>query len=281
MVAAGGANFGPLVFSKLAKSEQARLNFAKNVVTFLQRFKFDGLDLDWEYPVIASDGVDKANFITLLTILKSQLTANNLIFSIAVAASKWASDQAYDIPRIHAQVDFINLMTYDLHGTWDRFAGHNAPLFDDPVSVDVCVKYWIDNGAPREKLILGVAAYGQLFSLTTQNNNFGAPAFGVGAVNYNSICKNTWQRFWGPTKQVPYKVSGSQWVGYDDKQSVGLKAQYSRDQNLGGVMIWALDTDDYSNSCGEGSFPLTRTIYEITMLGKVSTSVYNLSHLIL
>jgi GH18 family chitinase len=29
--------------------------------------------------------------------------------------------------RIHLE-DFINVMTYDLHGDWDNFADHHAPL---------------------------------------------------------------------------------------------------------------------------------------------------------
>ncbi|CAO1314665.1 unnamed protein product [Diamesa tonsa] len=269
MVAVGGANFGPAIFSELAKFPLSRSNFAKNSVAFLQRFKLDGLDLDWEYPV----EVDKANFILLLTELKRQLSANNLIFSIAVAAGQWTSDKAYDIPKIHAQVDFINLMTYDLHGAWEAFTGHNAPMYNDPVSVDVCVKYWISKGAPRDKLILGIATYGRLFTLANSNNNgFDAPAVFTGTMNYNEICRNNWQRVWSDLKQVPYKFSGNQWIGYDDVESVSIKAKYSNSQNLGGVMIWSMESDDVAGSCGQGTFPLIKAVYQITMGNEVISS---------
>ena len=271
MVAVGGANFGPAIFSDLAKSATSRSNFAKNSVSFLQKYKLDGLDLDWEYPVINSNGVDKANFVLLLTELKRQLSAKTLIFSIAVAAGQWASDQAYDIPKVQAQVDFINLMAYDLHGSWDGVTGHNAPMYSDPVSVDVCVKYWIAKGAPRDKLILGVATYGQLFTLANANNNgFGAPTTGATQLAYHEICKNNWQRVWSQSQQVPYKYSGNQWVGYDDIESVSIKAKYSNSQNLGGIMIWSMENDDVTGSCGQGVFPLIKAVYDITMFGKVS-----------
>ena len=28
--------------------------------------------------------------------------------------------QYYDFPNIHPNVDFINVMAYDIHGTWDN-----------------------------------------------------------------------------------------------------------------------------------------------------------------
>ena len=31
--------------------------------------------------------------------------------------------------RIAKSLDFINVMTYDLHGSWDGFADHHSPLF--------------------------------------------------------------------------------------------------------------------------------------------------------
>lgn len=33
------------------------------------------------------------------------------------------------MPEISKHLDFMNIMTYDFHGTWDDVVGHNAALY--------------------------------------------------------------------------------------------------------------------------------------------------------
>lgn len=80
-------------------------------------------------------------------------------------------------------------MTYDLHGAWDKTTGHNANLRQyetgvaaaDSYDVATAINYWLDNGAPKEKLIMGLPLYGRTFSLTNQaDTSVGAPSSGPG-----------------------------------------------------------------------------------------------------
>ena len=52
----------------------------------------------------------------------------------------------YFTPR---ELDFINLMSYDLHGAWDKYAGHNSPLYKHPQDTGLQTDYNIVSGARR------------------------------------------------------------------------------------------------------------------------------------
>jgi chitinase len=130
MVAIGGWNEGSIKYSKVVSNQTIRENFVINIVTFIKKYRFNGFDIDWEYPN-QRNGVqtDKQNFVLLLQNLREKFDQENLILSIAVAAFKKSASLSYIISKISKYPHFINLMTYDVHGSWDNNTGMNAPLY--------------------------------------------------------------------------------------------------------------------------------------------------------
>lgn len=192
LVAVGGWNEGSETFSDVAQNNVLRALFAKDAAEFCIRHKFDGLDVDWEYPA-QRDGdptVDRENFVDLLSDLRKELSKHGLLLTAAVAAAETSASISYNIPEICKYLDFINLMTYDLHGPWEATTGHHAALHAGPndvtvtqqqLNVESCVIFWLNAGAPAEKLNLGVAFYGRSFTLRSANeNDIGAPSSGPG-----------------------------------------------------------------------------------------------------
>jgi chitinase len=87
-------------------------------------------------------------------------------------------------------LDLINVMAYDLHGSWDGVTGQNAPLYPSSVdvsanqkllTVDAAIRGWIQRGADPQKISLGLGVYGRTYTLTNKNNHkVGSPVSGAG-----------------------------------------------------------------------------------------------------
>ena len=54
-----------------------------------------------------------------------------LMLTAAVAAGKLTIDAGYKIAKIGKFLDILNLMTYDLHGSWDGMTGHHTAMASD------------------------------------------------------------------------------------------------------------------------------------------------------
>ncbi|KAJ8680395.1 hypothetical protein QAD02_016182 [Eretmocerus hayati] len=295
MIAMGGWNEGSFKYSEVVSSPKKRKNFVKSVVEFLKKHDFDGFDLDWEYPnQRGGKPSDKENFVSLLRELKEAFEGKNLILSAAVASAERSASQSYLITEVAKYLDFINLMAYDLHGKWNKKTGINAPLYpgsweqnqDRLLNVDASVKYWINQGAPPKKLVLGVPLYGRSFKLdnpsingigasASQDPNPGPYTSEPGMLGYNEICENlkykAWKEVFHEEQRVPYAYKGDQWVGYDNERSLKEKADYVKKMGLGGMMVWSLETDDFKGICGE-KYPLLNVINQNLRGQRESTS---------
>lgn len=133
LLAIGGWNEGSIKYSGMASSPESRRVFVESAVEFLEKYNFDGLDLDWEYPAARGGKLeDKANFASLVRELKTAFEPKGFLLTAAVSAGKWFVDPAYDVPTISRYLDFINIMCYDYHGGWEDKTGHNAPMYARP-----------------------------------------------------------------------------------------------------------------------------------------------------
>ncbi|XP_029732138.2 chitinase-3-like protein 1 isoform X1 [Aedes albopictus] len=285
LVAIGGWNEDSHSYAVMAESTASRKVFIESVVNLLKTYGFDGFDVDWEYPTLrGGKPEDRVNFVTLLKELRARLQPLGYLLSIAVGATKDYHRSAYDVPEINQYVDFVNLMTYDLHAYWDAQTGHNSPLyaatwetdsFTSMLNLDACVRAWLDAGLAANKLIMGVPAFGHTFTLaSTTSNGVGARTIGggtagpytleTGTLSYLEICerlKTGYTTRWDDIQKVPYAFLGNQWISYDDVTSIALKVAYAKSKNIGGVMVWSIESDDDRNICGGGAHPITNAVY--------------------
>lgn len=287
LLSVGG--WGANGFSDAALTDAARTTFADSLVQLVTSNNLDGVDLDWEYPTNPAAGTtarpqDKQNFTLLLSKVRDKLNAQGQIdgkqYLLTIAAGAGAGYlNGVEINNITPLLDWINIMTYDFHGSWDATTGHHSNLSGRDISVTSSVNLLKNNGVPANKLVVGGAFYGRGWTgVQNSNNGLDRPASGGFEVDYNTIAsqylnKNGYTRYWDSSAQAPYLFNGNTYISYDDAQSLGLKAQYVKNNNLGGIMFW-----EYSN---DRSGALLQSIYnEITSGGGNTPNPSGFSYLV-
>ncbi|EDV95540.1 probable chitinase 2 [Drosophila grimshawi] len=274
-LAIGGWNEGSRNYSTLVANVQQRQHFVHQVSGFVRKYNFDGLDLDWEYPTQRGGSpADRENFVSLTKELREEFDGHGLLLTSAIGAAKHVIDQAYDVRQITRYLDFLHIMCYDYHGSWDHKVGYNAPLTapaGDPLSVQHTIDYLLELGAPPSKVVLGLPFYGRTFKTVAQGNVDDA-SDGVGFqgpftredgfLGYNEICRilsnktSGWSKKWdAPTSQILAKSERNVFtqdvsvVTFDSSRSIANKVKFAVQKKLAGVMVWSVDTDDFLGKC--------------------------------
>jgi chitinase len=261
-------------FSDAALTEESRQAFAKSCADFAGDTGFDGVDIDWEFPVSGGDTdhvarpEDKRNFTLLLAELRAQLDARgkteNKRYILTIAAPAGGL-QRMEVDQIHRYLDFINLMTYDFAGPWSDTTGFNAALHPvsghpEQASASASVEAYLKAGVPADKIVLGVPFYGRGWTgvkdadngLFQPRDDKAAKGTRISETNYRELknVKPPASRFWHERALVPYVWNPQTrvFITYDDPESLRAKAAYAREKKLGGVMFWELEHDDEKSS---------------------------------
>jgi chitinase len=275
-------------FSDTALTAASRQKFAASAVRFIRQYGFDGVDIDWEYPggggleTNVSRPEDKQNFTALLTELRKQLDAAGVQdgrkYYLTIAAPAGPDKIVnLEVAKIAAVLDWINIMTYDMHGAWENRTDHQSALYGslgDPLTVDAAVKAYLAGGAPKNKLVVGIPFYGRSWkSVGSTANGLRQPANGApngtwepgGMLDYWDIDQRltsqpaTWKRYWDPVARVPWlyapTMEGGIFVTYEDRESTGVKADYILQNGLRGAMFWELSGDKRG---GTGLLPVLK-----------------------
>ncbi|KAN0085913.1 glycoside hydrolase family 18 protein [Tylopilus felleus] len=171
---------GSLYWSSSVANAQNRSSFANSLVQYAFAHGFTGLDFDWEYPGKQGIGCniispqDSANFLSFMQ--QVQQLAPNLTLSAATSVNPWVGSDGNpmtDVSAYASALNWIEIMNYDVYGTFSSVTGPNSPLNDTCASsaseqqgsAVSAVAAWTAAGFPANKIVLGVAAYGHSFTV--------------------------------------------------------------------------------------------------------------------
>ena len=211
MISVGGGGGGG-GFAGIVASSSNITAFVNNMMSFVNQYNLDGIDIDWEYP---STGTQANNFLTMMQQLGTALHNSGKQLSIAVIGL----DGDYVVSGMFSVVDFLTIMAYDdnnfQHSTYEL--------------ATQCMAYWLGRGVPASEAVLGVPFYGHD---STQSESSDADE-----VEYNTIIAE------GGNPQLD--VFGS--IGYNGLLTMRSKTSYAI-ANGGGIGIWELSGDATGSS---------------------------------
>ncbi|KAM0339644.1 hypothetical protein ACHAPU_010825 [Fusarium lateritium] len=267
-VAIGGWTFndpGPTyhTFSDLAASAPRQKIFMNSLLSFMNTYGFDGVDLDWEYPRDSDRGgrdVDFANFPQFMERLKSSLDSSKKGITITIPASYWYL-QHFDIKNLAKSVEFFNVMSYDLHGLWDqdkKWTGSFLNAHTNVTEIDLALDLLWRNDIDPGQVVMGLGFYGRVFTATSKSCMTPGCTFSSGGkkgdcsrevgillnseidiiIKKNSITPQLFRK-----EAVKVATWGDQWVAYDDEETFKLKSEFAQSRCLGGLMVWAISHD--------------------------------------
>lgn len=265
-------------FSQMASTPSSRQKFISSAIDFMQTYGFDGIDIDWEYPV--NGGLanghpnDKQNFTLLMQELRAALDLlekeNGCHYLLTVASAAGDAMENYELDKLSPYIDWFNLMTYDYHGAWENQTNHHSPLYPSPEDpsaqrgrfcIDYSVNTYLNSGISPKKIVLGLPLYSRAWAGVNGQN-------GGLYQNATHSAKGTWEPGIldyadlylkiqnAPDQFVHYEdtQAGAAWVfnpyldqgtfyTYDSPNVVDKKLQYIEEKGLRGAMFWELSGD--------------------------------------
>ncbi len=218
----------------------------------------DGINVDFEY--ITDPGQDYRNkftkFVADLTYRMHQEVPNSKV-TVSVLASSVKEPKLYDIRYLSENSDGIFMMAYDFATTTADNAMPTAPLHGYQngtywYDVATAVNDFLTQMTPT-KLILGVPWYAYNYAVSQPGVKAVTSAWSSGVSQTYSIATDNvpaQQQGWDNEGDVGWKAYFDSYSGVwrmvflDDVRSLGMKYDFAKEKNLGGVGIWALGFDD-------------------------------------
>ena len=251
----------PDAFTVVSASEELRENVAKTCARLVSQDGFDGVDFDWEYPCVPSNGMnctpeDRHNYTLLCEAAKRGMeSVGGGSVSVAAGADLYYID-SIEPERMAEGLDYVGLMTYDLKCGFHALSGHHTALYSSTGDVfrnscDQALRLFESAGFPKEKLLMGAAFYSRkwedvpdryhgFLQLTKTGGGYG-PNYDKLADEY--INKNGYVRYWDDEAKAPFLFNGSTFISYDDEESLAHKCAYVKREDIGGIFYWCHSGD--------------------------------------
>ncbi len=293
LLVVGGEGAAPGL--RIASSPERLPNTLKSILSLVDRYGYDGIDVDWE-PLGPQDAELYSSFIESLrksldqTALHHRRPRLGLTTAIEVNLNKndYMVSLVRTLHKLDEKVDRINLMTYAMANSSSLpFVWHNSALYPgvSPAdgfrtpSADGAIGEFFSAGFQPGKLGIGINLYGYLWqgqgleNISSPGKLWKLPPKVV-ELSYGEVVKEFLKNnltLWDQQAEVPYLSipQTNQFLSYENNRGIEAKLRYVQQKGLGGVIIWDIGWDDQDENAKR---QLLGAINQALSLGKLPES---------
>lgn len=194
-------------------SAEKRAGFVAQLAAYVSDHGFDGLDVDLEGPAINCD------YGAFIQELSAALKPKGKLLTAALFQGYGGKEAP---AAALAQFDFVNVMAYDATGPWQpKSPGQHSSLEFAQNNVN----FWLQRGLTKTQLVLGVPFYGWGFGQALRQEEY----------RYADLVRKYPEAFRAD------QIGNTIW--YNGIPTIQAKVKLVLAQELGGLMIWSLDSD--------------------------------------
>jgi chitinase len=267
MASLGGWTLSSAFYDIIEKQETID-RFAQECLNLVEKYGFDGIDLDWEYPggsglTQRGSDQDKIGYQKIVESIYGLFNPENLLISVAIPSDP-VKIEKFGLENFHKKLSYYCLMAYDFNGSWSKSIGYLANLYPttgNDFSVDEALKKYQCLEVPFDKMILGVPFYGRSFLTQDSTEKISNPV----GLSFQGIGQGSWENgvydykvlpLFGTEEKVDEQavaafcmdvskppLRSKEVVVYDNPQTIKMKCDYLKQKGLGGMMFWSIDAD--------------------------------------
>jgi spore germination protein YaaH len=259
-------------------SSSSQQTLITNLISLVQQRNAKGVNIDFEGVPSSQSAAFTAFMISLCNQMHAAVPNSEV--SIALPAVNWSG--VYDVASMEPYVDLFCIMGYDYYWSGSTTAGPTDPLYNFQTSYNYTlsrsVTYYLNNGVPASKLILGLPYYGREWPTSSNTIPSSTTANGVSRT-YDFVRTNSTGNYtngqWDANSFTPYFVynsGGWNQCFIDNAYSLGKRYDMVNQRGIAGIGIWALGYDDGHTELWDkireklsncGTVPCTDTIYDM------------------
>jgi chitinase len=258
-------------FSFLSSTDAGRKKIAKSAIDFMKEYQFDGIEIDWQFPIYRSitptdmqflnHNDDPHNLELLLEELKTQCDELTKKCWLQVVLAPYSIDEIEQAQLLNKSTDAIVVDVSRIYGDSVELTDHLSPLYAKPEkrSINQTMIQLKSSGIQANKIVMaipsfsvgwdGVSSVNNGLQQSPQKNSWGSwdskPLGETGVYNQKSLsfflASKTYSLHWDDYAKMSYLYDsqkfGGHFITFESERSIAEKVNYVEKNHLAGIAI--------------------------------------------